>query len=45
MVREQYYLDNIKPEYNILNFAGSSQGWLRRHTEASKELMRLIRDE
>src|SRR5437762_10980392 len=28
--REQYYLDNIKPEYNILNSAGSSFGY--RHT-------------
>lgn len=43
MVREQYYLDNIKPDYNILTFAGSSRGY--RHTEASKELMRLVRNE
>lgn len=43
MIREQYYLDTIKPDYNILNFAGSSRGY--RHTEASKELMRLVRNE
>lgn len=41
IVREQYYLDNIKPVYNILNNAGSSRGY--RHTEASKELIRLAR--
>jgi group I intron endonuclease len=35
---EQYYLDLIKPEYNILNFAGSSVGF--KHTEASIELIR-----
>lgn len=29
--REQYYLDNIKPEYNILKIAGSSFGY--KHTE------------
>ena len=29
--REQYYLDLIKPEYNILKIAGSSLGY--RHTE------------
>lgn len=34
MVREQYYLDTLKPDYNILNFAGSSGGY--RHSEASK---------
>lgn len=37
MVREQYYIDLLKPEYNILRFAGNSRGYI--HTEASKELM------
>lgn len=37
MVREQYYLDTLEPEYNILKFARSSRGYL--HTEATKELL------
>lgn len=37
IVREQYYLDTLKPEYNILKFAKSSRGYL--HTEATKELL------
>jgi group I intron endonuclease len=32
--REQYFLDLIKPEYNILKTAGSSLG--RQHTEGTK---------
>jgi group I intron endonuclease len=32
--REQYYLDLLKPEYNILPTAGSSFGF--RHSEESK---------
>lgn len=43
MVREQYYLDTLKPDYNILTYAGSSRGY--RHTEASKELMSSSRKE
>ena len=31
--REQYYLDLLKPEYNILKIAGSSYGY--KHSEAS----------
>lgn len=30
LVREQYYIDLLKPEYNILNIAGSSIGY--KHT-------------
>lgn len=36
--REQYYLDHLKPEYNILKFARSIAGF--KHSEASIELMR-----
>jgi group I intron endonuclease len=38
LVREQYYLDLLKPEYNILRIAGSSLGYL--HTEQAKLKMR-----
>lgn len=31
--REQYYLDNLKPEYNIVEKAGSTLGY--RHTSES----------
>lgn len=41
LVREQYYIDTLKPEYNILSLAGNSRGYI--HTEASKELMSLGR--
>jgi hypothetical protein len=33
--REQYYLDNLKPEYNILKVAGSSYG--RKHSKKTIE--------
>lgn len=36
--REQYYLDNLNPPYNILKIAGSLTGF--RHSEATIELMR-----
>jgi hypothetical protein len=36
--KEQYYLDMLKPKYNILSIAGSSTGY--KHSEASLELMR-----
>ena len=36
--REQFYLDNIKPVYNILTTAGNSKGFV--HSEATKELQR-----
>jgi hypothetical protein len=36
--REQYYLDNLRPEYNILKVADSSFG--RKHSEATKEILR-----
>ena len=38
LIREQYYLDLLKPEYNILKRAGSILGYL--HTEEAKEKMR-----
>ena len=37
--REQYYLDLLNPQYNILKKAGSLLGF--KHSEASKEMMRL----
>lgn len=39
--REQYYLDKLEPEYNILKKAGSLSGF--KHSEATKELMSLNR--
>lgn len=33
--REQYYLDSLNPEYNILSIAGNSQGY--KHTPESLE--------
>lgn len=36
--REQYYLDNLKPQYNIVETAGSTLGY--KHTEESLEKMR-----
>lgn len=35
--REQYYIDLLKPEYNICKYAGSCLGY--RHTEEIKELL------
>jgi len=32
--REQYYLDNLKPEYNILTIARSSKGF--KHSQKTK---------
>ena len=37
--REQFYFDELKPEYNILKIAGSTLGY--RHREASKILIGL----
>jgi group I intron endonuclease len=37
--REQYYIDEIDPVYNILRFARSSLGY--KHTEESKEKIRV----
>ena len=39
--REQYYIDLIGPEYNILKFAANRQGFI--HSEATKELQRKAR--
>lgn len=36
--REQYYLHNLKPEYNIVKKAGSTQGY--KHTEESLKKMK-----
>jgi group I intron endonuclease len=38
VTREQYYIDLLKPEYNILKVAGSSWGY--KHTEGSRSFMR-----
>lgn len=38
LLREQYYLDLLKPEYNILNIAGSILGYI--HTENTLAKMR-----
>lgn len=35
--REQYYIDTLRPEYNILPFAGRTLG--RRHTESARQKM------
>jgi group I intron endonuclease len=41
VTREQYYIDLLKPEYNILKVAGSSWGY--KHTEESRSKMGGIR--
>jgi group I intron endonuclease len=38
LIREQYYLDLLKPEYNILKKAGSALGF--KHSEEAKIKMR-----
>jgi group I intron endonuclease len=38
LIREQYYLDILKPEYNIVKIAGSTLGY--KHTEESLKKMR-----
>lgn len=38
ILREQYYFDNIKPEYNICKVAGSRLG--QKHTEETKLLLK-----
>lgn len=40
ITREQYYLDLLKPELNILRVAGSSAGF--KHREKTKELLSII---
>ena len=39
IAREQYYIDNLKPVYNILNKVGSRLG--TKQTEETKELQRI----
>lgn len=41
--REQYYLDTLKPEYNILKTTGSLKGF--KHSQATIERMRKIKKE
>ena len=36
--REQYYIDKLNPEYNILNIAGSSVGF--KHSITTKDILR-----
>jgi group I intron endonuclease len=38
ITREQYYIDLLKPEYNILQVAGSRMG--SKHTEETKAKLR-----
>lgn len=38
--KEQYYLDLLKPEYNLLKFAYSLSGF--KHSDTTKELMRSL---
>jgi len=40
-VREQYYIDKLNPQYNILKIAGSSQGF--KHSEETKLKMSAFR--
>jgi hypothetical protein len=39
LVREQYYIDWLKPEYNILSAAGSSYGY--KHTLETLDKLKL----
>lgn len=39
--REQYYLDNLKPEYNVLKIAGSMLGF--KHSKHTKKLFHITR--
>jgi len=39
--REQYYLDLLKPEYNILSTAGSSLG--HKHSKETRDKIRAAR--
>jgi len=41
--REQYYINTLEPEFNILKIAGSSLGY--KHTEESLEKLRIPRTE
>ena len=37
LIREQFYIDNLKPHYNIASFAGNTLGF--KHSEDSKKIM------
>ena len=39
--KEQFFINTINPEYNVLKFAGNRKGFM--HTEATKELQRVSR--
>jgi group I intron endonuclease len=39
--KEQYYLDLLKPKYNILKIAGSMLGF--KHSKSTKKLFRITR--
>jgi len=39
--REQFYINTLKPEYNVLKKAGNRKGFM--HSEATKELQRASR--
>src|SRR4051812_25033562 len=43
--REQYYLDLLKPEYNILKLAGSSYGYKHNEVSLIKFRTRVVREE
>lgn len=42
--REQFYLDNLKPDYNILRHAGSSYGYTHNETSILKICRRTVSD-
>lgn len=44
LTREQFYLDNLKPEYNILKVAGSSLGYTHNEASLLKISKRVISD-
>ena len=41
LTREQYYLDTLQPEYNLLNLAGSTKGY--KHSEETRLKLSLIK--
>ena len=44
MNREQYYIDLLKPEYNILTKAGSSFGYKHSEETLDKFKLRIVSD-
>ena len=43
--REQYYIDLLKPDYNILKIAGSSRGYKHNEQAQRKFAKRVVTDE